>query len=387
MIYNTKHGDVIVYAKTVEQDAISQILEMANSPLGKNADIRIMPDCHAGAGCVIGTTMKITDKVCPNLVGVDIGCGVTLVKTDIDFEKRLEELDAVIRKNVPFGQETHKNERPWAFHHLRCWQYLDKDTKERAMTSLGTLGGGNHFIEAYKDGWLAVHSGSRNIGWKVAAYYQKLAEKRIKEHNQRLLNEQIKTIEPQFREKWLAENKISINRDLCYLTGSDMDDYLHDIKIMQDFAFDNRFEMLFAICDNMNGSTTKQISSIHNYIDIENMILRKGAISAEKGQTVVIPLNMRDGILICVGKGNTDWNCSAPHGAGRLYSRSKAKELFTVEEYENQMKGIYSTCINSETLDEAPFVYKNYEEIMECIEPTVEIKERLIPIYNFKASS
>ena len=386
MIYNTKHGEVIVYAKTVEQEAISQILEMANSPLGENAHIRIMPDCHAGAGCVIGTTMKITDKVCPNLVGVDIGCGVDLVKTDIDFVGRLDELDAAIRKYVPFSMDTHSTEKAWDFEQLRCWQYLDKETKTRAMTALGTLGGGNHFIEAYEGGWLSVHSGSRNIGYKVAAYYQTLAEKRVKEYNYSLLKERLKTIEPTQREKWLAENKIQVNRDLCYLTGADMDDYLHDVAVMQKFANDNRMAMLKAITSAMGGRVLEHINSIHNYIDTENMYLRKGAISAQDGQILVIPLNMRDGLLLCRGKGNPEWNFSAPHGAGRLYSRSKAKEIFTVEEYAQEMEGIYSSCINESTLDEAPFVYKDYEEIMECIEPTVDILDRLIPIFNFKAN-
>lgn len=386
MEFTTKNGSVMVYAQTVEQEAISQILEMANSPLGENAHIRIMPDCHAGAGCVIGTTMKITDKVCPNLVGVDIGCGVDLVITDIDFASRLDELDRVIRENIPFGMETHKTEKPWHFEQLRCWDKLDADAKERAKTALGTLGGGNHFIEAYHGGLLSVHSGSRNIGYKVAAYYQKLAETRIKEQNQILLKEKIKEIPPTERQEWIAKNKVSVNRDLSYLTGQDMEDYLHDVAIMQQFANDNRFAMLSAITKAMSGTIREHINSIHNYIDTENMILRKGAISAQSGQLLVIPLNMRDGLLLCRGKGNADWNYSAPHGAGRLYSRSKAKEIFTVEEYAEQMQGIYSTCINESTLDEAPFAYKDYQEIMECVEPTVEIVDRFIPIFNFKAN-
>ena len=386
MKYNTKYGDIEIYAKTVEQEAISQILEMANSLLGKNAHIRIMPDCHAGAGCVIGTTMLITDKVCPNLVGVDIGCGVDLVKTDIDFENRLEELDEAIRKYIPFGMKTHSTEKEWNFEDLYCWEYLDLQAKSRAKTALGTLGGGNHFIEAYKDGWLSVHSGSRNIGYKVAEYYQKLAEKRIKEYNSNLLKEKIKTIEPKMREEWLKSNKISINKDLCYLDDEDMRAYLHDVAIMQRFANDNRMEMLSKITMVMGGKILEHINSIHNYIDTENMILRKGAISAQDGQLLVIPLNMRDGLLLCKGRGNPEWNYSAPHGAGRLYSRSKAKETFTVEEYAEQMKGIFSTCINESTIDEAPFVYKDYQEIMECVEPTAEILDRLIPIFNFKAS-
>ena len=387
MKYNSKYGDVEIYAKTVEQEAISQILEMANSTLGENAHIRIMPDCHAGAGCVIGTTMKITNKVCPNLVGVDIGCGVDLVKTDIDFTIRLKEFDEVIRKYIPFGMETHTTEKEWNFEELYCWEHLDKETKERAKTALGTLGGGNHFIEAYKDGWLSVHSGSRNIGYKVAEYYQNLAEKRVKEYNRSILKEKIKIIEPIMREKWLKENKITVNKNLCYLTDQDMVDYLHDVAIMQRFANDNRFAILSAITSAMGSRIIEHINSIHNYIDVEDMILRKGAISAQKGQLLVIPLNMRDGLLLCRGKGNSEWNYSAPHGAGRLYSRSKAKETFTVEEYAKQMEGIFSTCVNESTIDEAPFVYKDYQEIIECIEPTVEILDRLIPIFNFKASN
>lgn len=387
MVFNTKYDDVIVYAKTVEQEAISQILGMANSPLGENANIRIMPDCHAGAGCVIGTTMKISDKVCPNLVGVDIGCGVDLVWTDIDFSTRLEELDATIRKYIPYGQETHLEEKDYNFEPLRCWRYLDRDVQTRAKTALGTLGGGNHFIEAYDGGYLAVHSGSRNIGYKVADYYQSLAEKRIKEYNYKTLKEKMAEIPPKEREEWIKTNKISVDRDLCYLTGEDMKDYLHDVAIMQEFAVANRKAMLDAIVKAMGGRVRKTITSTHNYIDVENMILRKGAISAQKGEMLVIPLNMRDGLLVCSGKGNPDWNYSAPHGAGRLYSRSKAKEVFTVDEYAKEMEGIFSTCINESTLDEAPFVYKDHQEIIECVEPTVEVHERLVPIFNFKAST
>lgn len=387
MTLNSKYGDIEIYAQTVEQEAISQVLAMANSPLGENAHIRIMPDCHAGAGCVIGTTMKITDKVCPNLVGVDIGCGVDLIKTDIDFSNRLDELDNTIRTKIPHGMKVHKTEQNCSlFDDLLCWDKLSKDVQNRAKKALGTLGGGNHFIEAYKDGYIAVHSGSRNIGLAVAKYYQNLAEKRIGERNKKITRELLQAIPPTEREAWLKSNKIFIARELCYLTGQDMQDYLHDVAIMQKFANDNRFAMLSAITNGMKGKIEKHINSIHNYIDIEAMILRKGAISAKDGEILVIPLNMRDGMLICKGKGNEDWNCSAPHGAGRLYSRSKAKELFTVEEYAQEMEGIYTTCVNESTLDEAPFVYKDYKEIMECIEPTVEILERIMPIYNFKAN-
>lgn len=386
MELNSKYGEVKIFAKTVEQQAISQIIEMANSPLGENAHIRIMPDCHAGAGCVIGTTMKITDKVCPNLVGVDIGCGVTLVHTNIDFASRLEELDEVIRKFIPYGQSVHDKIVPWRFEELMCWTELRAADRERALYSLGSLGGGNHFIEAYEGGWLAVHSGSRNIGRKVAEYYQDLAEKQMASAAQSVRTEQLKQIEPQLREQWLKDHQIKVFKDLSYLTGNEMLAYLHDIDIMQDFAEANRWFMLNEIVGAMGGFILRKAESVHNYIDVDNMILRKGAISAKKGEVVVIPMNMRDGMLLCVGKGNEDWNRSAPHGAGRLYSRSEAKRKFTVEEYAAEMKGIFSTCINESTLDEAPFAYKDFAEIMECIEPTVKIVDRMLPIYNFKAN-
>lgn len=386
---NTKNGEAVVYAETIEQEAISQVIAMANSPVGENAHIRIMPDAHAGKGCVIGTTMKVTDKVCPNLVGVDIGCGVDLVRTDIDFGSRLEELDKVIRENIPYGMEVRQGEAYPTYRSLkdlRCWDKLSKDVQERAERTLGTLGGGNHFIEAYKDGWLSVHSGSRNIGKEVATYYQKLAEKRISEQNYKVLHEEMLKVEPAKREEWLKEHKVSVATELSYLTGQDMQDYLHDVSIMQEFANQNRFTMLFIITQVMKGRMLNHIQSIHNYIDLDAMTLRKGAISAKEDETLVIPLNMRDGILICKGKGNEEWNCSAPHGAGRLYSRSKAKELFSVDDFKETMEGIFSTCIGTSTIDESPFAYKDYEEIMRVIEPTVEIKERLIPIFNFKAN-
>ncbi len=362
-------------------------MEMANSPLGCGADIKIMPDCHAGAGCVIGTTMKINDKICPNLVGVDIGCGVDLVKTNIDFSGRLEELDSAIRNRVPFGTDIHKNEKRWNFERLISWQELEKDDRIRAGRSLGTLGGGNHFIECYEGGWIAVHSGSRNIGFKVAEYYQNLAVSRINDLKHGGIKAELWKYSPEERQRIVDENKIKVSRDLSYLEGRDMEDYLYDVEVMQEFARDNRKAILSAIVGEMGGEIIDKISSVHNYIDTESRILRKGAISAKSGEIIVIPLNMRDGMLICRGKGNPEWNFSAPHGAGRLYSRSEAKELFTVEEYETEMQGIFSTCINASTLDEAPFVYKNYEEIMECIEPTAEILERIIPIFNFKANA
>ena len=383
---NSKYGEVIIYAMTADQEVFSQISAVANSPLGENAHIRIMPDCHAGTGCVIGTTMKITDKVCPNLVGVDIGCGVDLIYTDIAFEERFEELDKVIRSKIPNGTSVHEKETEFDFSELLCWRYLSDDVKYRAKRSLGTLGGGNHFIEAYHNGGLSVHSGSRNIGLAAAKYYQNLAEKKIGEYNRSILNERIKEIPPEEREKWLNQNKLFIPQELCFLTGADMGDYLHDMEIIQNFANQNRLAMLNTIAGAMSGKIKEHISSIHNYIDIQNMILRKGAICADKGKRLVIPMNMRDGMLICEGKGDPEWNNSAPHGAGRLYSRSEAKQRFSVDEYKESMQGIFTTCIGSGTLDEAPFVYKDYREIVECIEPTVKIVDRLLPIYNFKAN-
>lgn len=383
---NSKYGDVIIYAMTADQDVFSQISAVANSPLGENAHIRIMPDCHAGTGCVIGTTMKITDKVCPNLVGVDIGCGVDLVYTSIVFEDRLEELDKVIRSKIPHGTSVHDDECDFDFSGLYCWQYLSDDVKYRAKRSLGTLGGGNHFIEAYHNGGLSVHSGSRNLGLAAAKYYQNLAEKKIGDYTRSILNERIKEIAPEERENRLNQNKLFIPQELCFLTGADMSDYLHDMEIIQNFANRNRRTMLNMIVEAMGGRITEHINSIHNYIDIENKILRKGAIGADKGKKLVIPMNMRDGMLICEGKGNPEWNNSAPHGAGRLYSRSEAKAMFSVEEYKEAMQGIFTTCVNSSTLDEAPFVYKDHREIMECIEPTVKILDRLLPVYNFKAN-
>ncbi|MCL2630350.1 MAG: RtcB family protein [Firmicutes bacterium] len=368
MELKTKYGDIKIFTDSVEEEAIAQILELGNSVLAENANIRIMPDVHSGKGCVIGTTMLIKDKVCPNLVGVDIGCGVDLVKTSVDFSVRLKELDRIIREFIPFGKERHAKVRTFRdFAKLKCWDKMDSKTKETAFRSLGTLGGGNHFIEAYNDGFLAVHSGSRNLGYRVASHYQALADAEAR--------------------KGLVEDKTPAG--LRYLQGELMQDYLHDMKIMQEFAVENRKAMLEIIVKEMGGRIESRISSTHNYIDMQKakqIILRKGAISAREGENLVIPLNMRDGLLVCIGKGNADWNYSAPHGAGRLYSRTEAKKIFKVDAYEKSMKGIFSTCINKDTLDEAPFAYKDYKDIVARIEPTVKILNRLIPIYNFKAS-
>jgi RNA-splicing ligase RtcB len=387
MELETKYGQVKIFAETIDEITLSQVMTTANSPLGEGAHIRIMPDCHAGAGCVIGTTMKITDKVCPNLVGVDIACSVRLVKTDVDFRGQFEKLDKCIRNNVPSGRGVYNKpslETEW-FEQLRCYDKLKRETIRKATLSVGTLGGGNHFIEAYDDGYLSVHTGSRNIGLNIAKYYQDLAVRRHQDEMKDVYRQAIESIPEQEREAWIKENRTNLRADLAYLTGEDKDDYLHDIGVIQQFAKMNREKIIEIILVGMRGRQLDYIDSQHNFIDIERGILRKGATDASKGRKLLIPMNMRDGMLICEGKGNEDWNCSAPHGAGRLYARNEAKKTFTVNQYKKSMDGIYSTCINQDTLDEAPFVYKAMDEIIRCIEPTATVLERLRPIYNFKA--
>ncbi len=360
MEIESKYGIVKIFTDNIEKDAVSQIIKMANSPLGENANIRIMPDCHSGKGCTIGTTMFISDKICPNLIGVDIGCGVDLIIVKEDMSDKLEILDKLIRKKIPSGFNIHENLQEYNFSDMKCWDKLPKKAKERSQYSLGSLGGGNHFIEAYTNG-IAVHSGSRNIGQTVATFYQKLAQ------------------------KTKFDNKEFIDKDLAFLTGEERENYLFDMMIVQKFAVENRKAMLEVIVKDLKLTVVSSITSTHNYIDTQTGILRKGAISAKEGEMLVIPLNMRDGMLVCKGKGNKDWNYSAPHGAGRLYSRTKAKEIFTLEDYKKSMEGIFSSCVHNSTLDESPFAYKDYKEIMNHIHPTVEIIERLIPIFNFKA--
>lgn len=396
--------DVKIYALTFEDEAMKQVKALAGSAIGQGSKIRIMPDAHSGKGCVIGTSMTITDKVCPSLVGVDIGCGMLtlrLNKSDIDFCK----LDRVIREYVPYGVDVHekavaKFER---LNDLRCLGEL-RDTK-RFEQSIGTLGGGNHFIEIDKNDfgnlYLIIHSGSRNLGNQVAKYYQdKAVELRmeyLKSRND--IGDIIKRYKLEGREDEIqgeieriqACNKaiaLDIPNDLCYLTGKWKEDYLHDMSICQEYASLNRKVISELIISNYGDDLGSlwDFETIHNYIDFEDNILRKGAISAKKGEPVLIPINMRDGCIFGTGKGNEDWNCSAPHGAGRLYSRKKAKELLSMESYKTAMKGIFTTCVNENTLDEAPFAYKSMDEILSLIEPTVSFDFILVPVYNFKAN-
>ncbi len=394
---NSKNDDIIIYAETIEQEAISQILAMANSPIGEDAHIRIMPDAHAGKGCVIGTTMKYNGKVCPNIVGVDIGCGVIAYKlnqSDIDLER----LDRVCHEVVVSGQAAREEAiavdvQDDILPHLFCWEALHN--KDYLYRSLGTLGGGNHFIELNRseDGtyWLLVHSGSRNLGKQVAEYYQQLAEDTIKERFEAEKFGLIDTLKKQGRQAEIAGELAKLKRPpatgLEYLQGGNVKDYLHDMALCQYWASLNRDHIALSIALAMDWTFSEVIISVHNYIDIKNNIIRKGAISAQKNEMCLIPLNMRDGTLICRGKGNPEWNYSAPHGAGRLMSRSKAKELISLEDFQETMKDVYSSTVCQATIDEAPFAYKDMEEIMNAIEPTVEIIERIIPVYNFKATS
>lgn len=390
-----KYNIAKVFTDNVEKTAVGQIIELCNQEFTKDSRIRIMPDTHAGAGCTIGTTMTIQDKIVPNLVGVDIGCGMELIKIaekEIDYEK----LDKVIRKFIPSGFNVRSREHKYVaninFQNVKC---LNKINLERAKLSIGTLGGGNHFIEVDKDIdgnlYIVVHSGSRNLGKQVAEYYQEQGYKElitVKEEKDKL----IQKLKSQGREKEiqieLKKIKIpKINRQLAYVTGQNFKDYLNDMRIVQKFATYNRKAMADEIMENMGFTKIEQFTTIHNYIDLDNMILRKGAISAQKGEKVLIPINMRDGSLICIGKGNPDWNYSAPHGAGRLMSRSKAKENVTLEEFEESMKGIYTTSVNISTIDESPMAYKPMQEIIDNIGGTVGISNIIKPTYNFKASN
>lgn len=395
-----KFNTAVCYTNELEPTAYEQIESVCNEEAFANSKIRIMPDVHAGVGCTIGTTMTIADKVVPNMVGVDIGCGmytVALGNVNIDLEKFDEAAHFIpCGKNVWEGRQ----ER-FDLMSLRCYRNL-KDTK-RLERSLGTLGGGNHFIEidADEDGnkYLIIHSGSRNLGTQVARFYQGIAvglnigkeeyfKKRdeiIRTYKEEGRRSEIQATLEQLAKEWETKEP-TMPSELCYLYGSFMEDYLHDINICQQFAKRNREKMAEILLEKNGLTAYDAFQTIHNYINVDEMILRKGSVSAKAGEKLLIPINMRDGSLICVGKGNADWNNSAPHGAGRLMSRSAAFERLTMEEYRAQMAGIYTTCVNTATLDESPMAYKNMSEIVENIEPTAEIIAHIKPIYNFKAA-
>ena len=395
-----KVNTALCYAKVVEEEAIGQIRRMCDYAIAEDSKIRIMPDVHAGKGCTIGTTMTITDKVVPNVVGVDIGCGmytVNLGKDDVDFEK----LDEAAHF-IPSGREVWEGRQErFDLTDLHCYREL-KDAK-RLARSLGTLGGGNHFIEIDEatDGtkYLIIHSGSRNLGKQVAELYQKLAinlnrgfgeylKKRdeiISSYKEQGRRSEIQSALKQLQ--WqVYESPVSIPEDLCYLEGKYLEDYLHDVEICQVFARRSREKMAEIILERTRMNGCDAFHTIHNYIDTDEMILRKGAIAAHKGERVLIPINMKDGSILAIGKGNPEWNYSAPHGAGRIMSRTKAKNELNLDEYKQAMKGIYTTSANENTLDDAPMAYKSLESIIDVIRESVDIIDVMKPIYNFKAS-
>ena len=388
-----KYNTAKVFTDNVDQETISQVIELLNQPFTTGSQIRIMPDCHAGKGCVVGTTMTLTDKVVPNLVGVDIGCGMYAIKlkeTDIN----LKLLDTVINTYVPSGFSIHDHA---VTNYDKFKDYACDIDVENAKRSLGSLGGGNHFIEVDQDKdknlWLVIHCGSRHLGIEVCDHYQKAGFKVIKNDNTKA---KIDAKIAELKEKGLEreiENTIKILKmqapnipeHLAYIEGKLFEDYIHDMKLTQEYAELNRQTIADIIISKMDLHPVDAFDTIHNYIDINNMILRKGSISAQSGEKVIIPMNMRDGSLICIGKGNPDWNYSAPHGAGRIMSRGQAKDLVNFNEFKESMNGIYSTSVVESTIDEAPMVYKPMAEIMENIKDTVDIIDVIKPIYNFKA--
>lgn len=390
-IKNNKGIETLIFAETFEYEAYDQIKKLVNFEAYENSKVRIMPDAHAGKGCTVGTTMTITDKVTPNLVGVDIGCGMLTIKLknqDIDFKK----LDEVINVKVPHGFGVHPtSKKKFDFSNLRCSGYVDLS---RASLSIGSLGGGNHFIEIGKheitnELYLIIHSGSRKLGGDVCKYYQDIAFKSSGDTNY-VIKSTIERLKKEGREKEIAVEIEKIkkpirDKDLAYLEGCDFDDYMNDMSIVQKFASINRETIAEIILKEVGLQESERFETIHNYIDFKRMILRKGAVSAEKGEKLLIPINMRDGSLLCVGKGNEDWNYSAPHGAGRLFSRSKAKEVINIDDFENSMKGVYSTSVGAGTLDEAPQAYKSIDEIRSAITDTVDIVGAIKPLYNFKS--
>ena len=395
-----KVNTAICYAKVIEEGAIEQIRRMCDYELTAGSRVRIMPDVHAGKGCTIGTTMTVTDKVCPNIVGVDIGCGmytVKLAEKELDFEK----IDAACHY-IPSGMNVWEGRlERFDLTELRCYRSL-RDTR-RLERSLGTLGSGNHFVEVDRsaDGtnYLVIHSGSRNLGKQVAEVYQQLAvdlhmgkESYFKQRDEiiRTYKEEGRRSEIQQALKELKNNyetqALAVPADICWLYGTFLDDYLHDVEICQKFARRNREKMAEIILERTGMTALESFHTIHNYIDTKEMILRKGAIAAHAGEKVLIPINMRDGSVIAIGKGSEEWNYSAPHGAGRIMSRGKAKEAIDIEAYKESMKGIYTTSVNESTLDEAPMAYKSLEDIIDVINDSVDIIEVMRPVYNFKAS-
>lgn len=393
------YNKALIFTDLVEPAALEQIERLCNQAFTIGAKIRIMPDVHAGSGSTIGTTMTVTDKLVPNLVGVDIGCGMETIRIKNKYIE-LEELDKLIRLKIPAGFHIRETEHKFFgqldLTRLRCLKEGEINLS-KAAKSMGTLGGGNHFIEASKDQngaiYLVIHSGSRHIGLEVANYYQKQAAKELNQPPSEEINRLIAECKQQGKETEIQTRlyqlqkkyQLGIPKDLAYLQGPLFDDYINDMKLIQQYAVLNRKAMMDELIRGMKLEVEEQFTTIHNYLDTDRMILRKGAVSAQKGEKLLIPINMRDGSLICIGKGNPDWNYSAPHGAGRLFSRTAAKSTFTVSEFKQQMKGIYTTSVNQGTLDECPMAYKSMSDIVDNISETAEIVNIIRPIYNFKA--
>lgn len=400
----TADRNLKIFTENIEEEAIKQIDELLEQEPFKDCKVRIMPDVHAGKGCVIGFTADLGNKVIPNIVGVDIGCGMLCVELG-NIELNLEKLDNIINKYIPAGRNIREQKLIdfEKINELYCLRELKESKKFNR--AIGTLGGGNHFIEVDIDDednkYLVIHTGSRNLGKQVADYYQNLAielcsgkeelfkkkEKIIKEYKEQgrksEIQQALKDLEKEYK-----NNNPDLPKDLCYLEGKYREMYLHDMRICQEYASLNRCYIARTILLNMGKQIyQKYFETIHNYISFEDNIVRKGAISAKEGEKVLIPINMRDGSIIAVGKGNEDWNNSAPHGAGRIMSRMKAKETFKLDDFKESMKGIYTTSVVEETIDEAPFVYKPMQEIIDNIQNTVEIQKIIRPIYNFKAKN
>lgn len=392
-----KYNQAKIFTDVVDQASIAQVIELCNQEFTAGSRIRLMPDIHAGAGCTIGTTMTITDKVVPNLVGVDIGCGMETCRIS-ENHLELHKLDKLIRERIPSGfgirSDPHRYLEQIDLSELCCIKHIDQ---LRAEKSIGTLGGGNHFIEVDRDDngqlYIIVHSGSRHLGVEVASYYQEEGYKVLNHTDDGSVQHLIAELKAAGRQKEIQKElqrlknskQTNIPKALAYVSGELFDQYIHDMKIVQHFAMLNRQAMMDEIIKGMKLHVEEQFTTIHNYIDTDSMILRKGSVSAQAGEQLLIPINMRDGSLLCVGKGNEDWNFSAPHGAGRLMSRAQAKQSFTVSEFKKQMADIYTTSVGSATLDECPMAYKGMQDILDNIGPTAEVIKIIRTIYNFKA--
>lgn len=392
-----KYNTAKVFTDVVDEASIAQVIQLCNQEFTEGSRIRLMPDVHAGAGCTVGTTMTITDKVVPNLVGVDIGCGMETVLVR-ENHVELQKLDKLIYAKIPSGfsirEKAHRYTEQIDLTGLYCYKSINA---LRAEKSLGTLGGGNHFIELDQDDdgryYLVVHSGSRHLGLEVANFYQEEGYKQLNGSSAADEQALIASLKAVGREKEIQKaikalkstKRTNIPKTLCYVSGDLFTQYIHDMRIIQQFALLSRKAMVDEILKGMGLHAEDSFTTIHNYIDTDAMILRKGAVSATAGERLLIPINMRDGSLICIGRGNEDWNCSAPHGAGRLMSRGRAKESFTVSEYKKQMEGIYTTSVGKATLDECPMAYKRMEDIVGNISDTVTIEKIIRPVYNFKA--